>query len=85
MKAKTEEFLRELLKLAIKNETPEATDEEIDKQIEDKIWSSGNCSPQWLCRCSCGNQVKVCGKYLKNGHKKSPFSYCLLDKRSQFY
>lgn len=41
------------------------------KQIEDKIWSSGNCSPQWLCRCSCGNQVKVCGKYLKNGHKKS--------------
>lgn len=33
--------------------------------------STGKKSTKWLCQCSCGNQSKVKGSMLKNGHIKS--------------
>lgn len=36
------------------------------KRVENK-----HSDPQWLCQCSCGNQVVVKGSYLKSGHTKS--------------
>lgn len=28
-------------------------------------------SPVWLCKCTCGKEIRVLGKHLRNGHTKS--------------
>lgn len=41
------------------------------KRVENRIYSNGYETPQWLCKCDCGNDTIVIGKNLtkKNGTK----------------
>lgn len=41
------------------------------ERCENDISSYGTVRSKWLCRCSCGNEVKVIGQHLKNGNTKS--------------
>lgn len=37
------------------------------KRVENRKQNNGRSVVQWLCRCDCGNEVKVTGDGLKNG------------------
>lgn len=41
------------------------------QQADDYVSPSGNKATQWLCRCDCGAEVIVRGRYLRSGHTKS--------------
>ena len=41
------------------------------KQVEDYISPSNEHRAQWLCKCECGNEIKVIGKRLKNRDVKN--------------
>lgn len=43
------------------------------KRVENRVYRNGYETPQWLCKCDCGNDVVVIGKNLtkKNGATKS--------------
>ena len=38
-------------------------------QAEDYIFPNGECRSQWMCKCDCGNEKVVSGKYLIRGTK----------------
>lgn len=41
------------------------------KRAEDYVSPAGHRLTMWLCKCDCGSEVVVQGKYLKDGHTKS--------------
>lgn len=41
------------------------------KRVEDKIYKGGRKFAQYLCKCDCGNTVKVTAANLRNGYVKS--------------
>lgn len=41
------------------------------ERVEDYVYSNGETRIQWRCKCDCGNDKKVIGKFLKNDTVKS--------------
>lgn len=41
------------------------------KQIDDVVWSNGQHSANWLCKCECGNIREVEGRRLVSGNSQS--------------
>lgn len=50
------------------------------KEVERKYFSDGSPTRQWLCKCDCGNEKVVVGRYLKRGETKS-CGHCPIIKR----
>lgn len=41
------------------------------KEADPHITAGGHKQTQWLCKCSCGNEIVVKGTFLRNGNTKS--------------
>ena len=39
--------------------------------VIERAENTKNGGAQWRCQCECGNEVVVCGNYLRSGHTKS--------------
>lgn len=47
------------------------------KRVEDHVFPSGQRQVQYLCKCDCGNEVKVISRNLITGNTKSCGCYAL--------